>query len=334
VAAIAGVALVALVWLSVLRTVFIPQRISSRAAKVSLGVVVAVGRTLANRLPNRRASVVMEFCAPGAMFVMATSWLVAMTVGFAALATGFAGVGFGIDPFVTFLTLRDTGPVNLLALMTWLSIALLLAAFTTHLFRFTSAYSRRERMVLGLATRATSPVDADQLLAGHLRTGSRDSLDTLFRDWVNWLADVKVTHTGYPALVYYLSSCNLAWFQAAVIMMDTAAVVEAVAPSWAPPHAKALLDSGSSWLRTAAEQVGVRLPDVMNTVSLHGREERAFTETVRLAVDAGLPAEIGCARAWITFQQLRRRYAPYAILLGTQLKHDPTAAEADDRNME
>lgn len=334
VAAVAGLAVLVLVWLSVLRTVFIPQRVSSRAAKVSLRVIVAAGRALAARLPGRGVEAVLEFCAPGAIFVMATSWLVAMAVAFAALAYGFAGVGFAIDPFVAFLTLRDTGAVNVLALVAWLSISLLMVALATHLFRFTSAYSRRELMVLGLAAQARTPVDADRLLAEHLRTGSRDGLDRLFRDWLNWIADVQVTHTGYPALVYYLSSSNLAWFQAAVIILDTAAVVESVAPSWAPPHANALLESGSEWLRDAAWRVGVRLPDGMNTVSLQGREERAFVETVRLAVDAGLPAEIPCPQAWLAFQELRRAYAPYAILIGTRLKHDPTTAEADDGNME
>lgn len=334
IAAIAGVLLVAVVWLSVLRTIFVPRRVSSRLASACLHTIVAIGSAIADRLPRRLGASLMEFCAPLAIMTMATGWFAGLTVGFALLADGFGGTGLGIGPFVDLIALRDRGAVNVLALVVWLSTVLLAAALTTHMVRFTAAYSRRERMVISFAAQARTPLDADQLLAGQLRTGSRDSLDTLFRHWLSWVADVKVTHTGYPALVYYSSACELAWFQAAVIMMDTAALVEAVAPSWAPPHAKALLDSGSACLRTAAERVGIRLPDALNTVSLHGREERAFTDTVRLAVRAGLPAETDCPRAWHTFQQLRRKYAPYAILLGARLQYDPASTNADDGYME
>lgn len=333
-AAIAGVLLVILVSGSALRTVFVPRHTSSRAARASLRVVVSAGSLLADHLPRRSGVAVMAFCAPVAVLLTATCWFAGLATGFALLAAAVTGQGVGIAQFTRFIALRDNGAVDALTLVAWLWALMVLATFQTHLGRFTAAYSRRERLVIGLAAQARTPLDAERMLASHLSTGSRDSLDALFRTWVDWAADVKVTHTGYPALFYYTSSCRLAWFQAALIMMDAAAVVEAVAPTWAPPHAKALLDGGSDCLRTAAECVGVRLPDAVNTVSLHGREERSFVDTIRLAVSAGLPAEAGCTRSWHSFQQLRTRYAPYAVLLGARLRYDPTSAEDDDGNME
>jgi hypothetical protein len=57
----------------------------------------------------------------------------------------------------------------------------------------------------------------------------------------------------------------------------------------------------------------------VTTISLHGREERPFGDTMRLATDSGLPAERDLTWARTAFQEIRVRYAPYAVLISSRL---------------
>ncbi|PPK65448.1 hypothetical protein V5P93_005773 [Actinokineospora auranticolor] len=323
VCAVAGALLVVLVWLSVLRTVFIPRFTPTRTAKWSSRLVTGACTALARRLPRRAGERVMEYAAPLALFTMAACWLVIGSLGFFLLGTAVHGSVLELGEYARMLVLRARDDaVTALAPAIWLSTLLISAAFTVHLLRFTDAYSRRERLVTSLASRAREPLDAEQLLATHARGGSRDGLDRQFKDWLDWLADVHATHSGYPALVHYRSVCGLTWVRAAVIMLDAAALVAAVAPTWAPPHTSPLLHRGRACLQDLAGDLGSPLPAVLAPVSLQGREERAFGETVALMVDAGLPAERDPDQAWWAFQCERGRYAPFADALGHRLLHD------------
>jgi hypothetical protein len=285
-------------------------------------VVASICTRIAIRLPRRAGDRLMELCAPLALFVMASWWLLVIVLGGLVLIGGLHGAVVGqLGEFVVFHP-QTYVDVLTLGVAVWWSLLLLAGSFATHLLRFTDAYSRRERLVTGLGAMATEVTDADLLLANHLRSGTRDNLDAQFKQWLDWIADVHSTHTGYPALVYYRSTTRLSWLQAAVIMLDTAALVRAVAPGWAPPHAEALLEGGGSCLRELAAGLGIVLPIGMDTVSLQGREERAFGDTMRLAVCAGLPEERDGEGAWRVFQQERTRYAPYAVLMGSRLLCD------------
>ncbi|HEX5406230.1 MAG TPA: hypothetical protein VFX16_28465 [Pseudonocardiaceae bacterium] len=314
---IAGAVLVIWVWLSVIRTVIIPHECSSRIARATVSVVIGTATPIARRLPPVAALWVLDMAAPLILLATVIYWLVALMVGFGLLVFGLGGkvepVGFAI---------MWRGPTTVVMAVAAISVPLVLVAFTTHLVRLTEAYSRRERLVNSLAARASTPVDADQLLVDHLRGGSRDNLDLLFRSWLDWVADVHATHVGYPVLVYYRSARQLAWVEAAVIVMDAAALVTTLAPTWAPPHARVLLDGGSACIRDLTERAGIRLSAGTTTVSLQGREERTFGDTVLMALRAGLPQERNHSQAWNIFQAERTRYAPYAAQLCARLQYD------------
>jgi len=216
---------------------------------------------------------------------------------------------------------------TLLAIMAWLSVTLVLSSFALHLFRITSAYSRRELVVARMSMRAVRATEAEQVLAEHLRLGSRAHLDQLFAQWTEWLADIRATHTGYPALTIYRPATDLCWLDAAVLVLDAAALTEAVAPQWAPPSARSVLEAGAECFPVLARQVGVRMPRPI--VSLEGREERDFDQTLKVAVDAGLPEEHDHNEAWPVFQDWRTRYAPYAAAMSARLCYRwPTEARA------
>lgn len=317
IAAACGVVLLALVWLSVLRTTLIPRRFSSRMARWTVRGCAAVAISAARRLPPRAREWVMQFCAPVGLFVMAAGWLTGVLLGFGLLAVSIGNVAVDSGELLKFFVLDTSGFAGLLAVAAAMSGFLVLVAFVAYLVQFMDAYRRRERMIIRSAKQVLLVTDADHLLADYLRAGSRDSLDLCFAQWADWLADIHGSHASYPGLVYQRSAGIQCWAKTALIVMDAAALVEAVAPSWAPLHTRVLLDVGSACLQDVAKHVGVVLP--VMTVSLHGREERPFDDTMALATGSGLPAERDVTRARSAFQEIRVRYAPYAVLIGSRL---------------
>jgi hypothetical protein len=317
--AILGALLVLVAWLSVQRAVFVPREQSSRAARCSTELVAAVTLATARRLRGGARERVLGVCTPVALFVMVWTWLVTSTAGFALLAWGIAAVPFNASALGSFFMLRSAGVA--LAAVAWLSTALLLAAFTTHLMRVTDAYARRERLVIKLAAQATRPSDAEKVLAGYLRTTSSDHLDTVFTGWADWMADVQGTHLSYPALPYYRAAGELSWTGAAVIVLDCAALTQACTPGWAPTGTSSLLTVGSRCLQRIATQLSIKLPEV--AASHQGRETCPFHGTVARIRQAGLPVERDEDMAQAAFQRLRIQYAPFANAIQERLLYEP-----------
>jgi hypothetical protein len=313
-----GFVLTLTAWLSMLRTVFIPRRDSSLLMRGVVRCTRSVGFAMARRLPSALGERVMDMCGPLALFLAALCWIVATLAGFAMAAPALSGVPLTPAGLAQFLLLRTgSSGGDLLAVAAWGAVALVLSAFVLHLFRVTAAYSRRELVMARMTVRAARATEAERVLAEHLRLGSRDHLDQLFAQWTEWLADIRATHTGYPALTIYRPATELCWLDAAVLILDAAALTEAVAAEWAPPSTRSVLEAGAECLPTLATQLGVRLPRPV--VSLQGREERSFAQTVQVAVNAGLPQERDHRAAWSEFQNWRTRYAPYAVAMSARL---------------
>ncbi|GII87761.1 hypothetical protein Ssi03_57510 [Sphaerisporangium siamense] len=325
-AGLIGVALVLVVWLSVLRTVFTPRMRTSRAARRVLRVVAPCVLAVARRVPCYRRERVLDMCAPITLFGIAGVWVGASLFGFSLIGWSLDGLASGEVTLADFHVNRaQEGP---LAGLVWVSEALLLAAITTYILRFTDAYGRRERVVARLAGRVVQPQDADALLVTYLRTGSRDHLDTMFGQWTDWMTDVESTHVAYPALTFSRPAGDLCWLRAAVTVLDIAAVTEAVAPNWAPPCTRALLTTGSRCMQRLAAEFALVLPRAV--VSLQGREERSFSDTLRAAQNVGLPAQREEEEAWLVFQSLRTRYAPHAHAMETHLLYEDVDVEDDE----
>lgn len=312
--AILGIALVVIVWMSVLRTTLVPRRSSSRIARWTLRACSAASTALAPRLPRRLGTWLMDFCGSVSLFAIAVSWMIGLAAGFGLLVIAVGDT----EPGASFVV-EMNGAALVMVVAASASAVLVAATFAAYLNRFMDAYDRRESMIAQSVAQLRQATDADTLIACYLRSGSRESLDTYFAKWAGWLADVHLSHVSFPGLIYHRSANKLTWPNAAMTVMDAAALVEAVAPRWAPLHARVLLEIGSSCLQGLARQLGIVLPPV--TISLQGREERGFFDTMQLAVNSGLPAERNIDNAWADFQRTRVRYAPYAVLIESRLSN-------------
>jgi len=313
----AGAALIVLVWASVLRTVFIPGETSSRTARWTARGLAVTGLLLTRALPRRVARQVLDFCAPVSLFAIMAVWLFGQFAGFGLLAVAFLPSSTTSSPLAAF---TRTGTGTALGLAGLVSNALVLAAFTSYLVQYVRAYEHREREVVRLAVEVPTLADADRKLGICLESTPRDKVDDRFAHWAAWLADVRSSHLTYPALLYARPAGTLPWPSAVIITMDVAAVVEAVAPNWAPGRTRLLIEHGSACVQRIARQAGIILP--ATTVSLQGREEFVFEDTVKLAVSAGLFEERDRSETWSDFQRIRGRYAPYAMAINHRLRYE------------
>jgi hypothetical protein len=260
----------------------------------------------------------MTMCGPLSLFAMFGAWLAGLFAGCVLLTVAVAGPGeLGLRRVLRFGYSGAGGTVDdAVALLTVVSAAVLLGLFMVHLSQVTGAYDRRERFAARLAAQAARPPDAERMLAAYTRPDSRE-LDSLFAQWTDWLADIRRTHISYPALGYLRPGNELCWLQAAVIVMDTAALVDAVAPSWAEPYARTLLNTGTRCFERLCSGLGAAF--ARPSVSLQGREQVGFEDTIRLATSAGLPAERSVPDAWQIFQKWRIRYAPCSSAIASKL---------------
>jgi hypothetical protein len=315
--AFAGALLFLAAWLSILQTVFTPRGQTSVLSRGTTQAVGSVMLAIARKLPETGREYFLGYASPLMLFLLAGVWLVGTIAGFTLFAWGVSQAPLNEQALGDFYSLRpaDIG----LSAVAWLSTFLLLAAFTVHLVRITSAYSRRERLINRLSVQATRP-SAETVFAEYARGGSRDHLGALFSEWSNWLADVQATHLAYPALVHYRSGGEICWTNAAQIMLDCAALAEACAPNWAPPETRSLLNIGERCLPRIAARLGIELPPV--PVSYQGRETYPFSRSLAEIRTAGLSIEVDDEHAQLAFQRLRIRYAPFANAICERLLYE------------
>jgi hypothetical protein len=306
---------------SVARTVVVPRNRSSRLMRFALRTTLAAARAVMRpgSCEGGRPRYV-DLVGPLALAAVLLVWVAGLVSGFALVAVAVGGVRADVDA-VAGLLLRtrpeQAGPLGAaVAVLAWGAVGATVACFAGYLATVCAAYGRRERSVRRIASQAASPPEAEDLLAVHLRDGSC-TIGPLLAEWDRWFNDVRTTHSAYPVLVNLPRNSDLCWLEAMVIALDTAALVDALAPSAALPYARALLRSGTACLRELAGQLRVSVPAPL--VSLQGREENDFPDTVNRALMAGLPAERAEQEAWRTFQDWRQAYAPHASAIAVHL---------------
>jgi hypothetical protein len=324
VAFVIGLAVLAVVWTSALRTL-VPRETPPRATRWAVHAVAAMVTPVARRMALRPREQAMTMIAPIGLFTLLAVWLIGHGIGFALVAIGIGGLR--PSEIGAFLALHATGANLVIGLICFVSTFVLIGTFVVYLVVVLNAYGRRELFAVWLSARAASPPDAERILAGYVRYDSHDRLDSLFGDWTGWLADIRCSHVNYPALVYLRPASSLCWLQATVIMLDTAALLEAIAPSRETPFTKPLLDTGIRCLERLSTDLDVTRSST--AVSLQGREQFGFDDTTRVTSGAGLIAERSPQDAWRSFQSRRTRYAPLSTAIASLLLHNMVDSRSD-----
>ncbi len=325
VGAVLAVLIIGSTLISVLRSLIIPRASLGRIGRT---VDTVVDRAFA--LATRRMTdyedrdTVLAGQAAAYLLLLLIVWLGGFEVGFALLlwpATHHIGAAFR-ESGSSMFTLGFDAPsgsgssaIDVVAAALGLFV---IAAQIGYLPTLYAAFNRRETDVTLLGSRAGSPPWGPELLA---RTkwgiyGDRDDLPALYSTWERWAADVAESHSNYPVLMRFRSPQPMSsWLIGLLAVMDSAALLLAVAPSRDRLEPRLCLRMGFTALRQMGRSVGVPIdydPDPDADIQLSFEE---FEAGVQRLIDVGFDIERTTAEAWPHFRGWRANYESIAYTL-------------------
>jgi hypothetical protein len=310
---------------SVMRTLIIPRASLGRIGRVVDTVVDKTFVLLTHRMTSYedRDNVLAAQAAVYLLTLLAV-WLAAFTTGFAFLlwpTTHNIGAAFresGSSMFTLgFDAPSGSGSTALDVIAAGIGL-FVLAAQIGYLPTLYAAFNRRETDVTLLGARAGAPPWGPELLA---RTkwgiyGDRDDLPALYATWERWAADLAESHSNYPVLMRFRSPQPLSsWLVGLLAVMDSAALLLAVAPTRDRIEPRLCLRMGFTALRQMGSAVGIPVdedPDPDLELQLTFAE---FEAGVQRLVDVGFDVERSAAEAWPHFRGWRANYESTAYAL-------------------
>ncbi|WP_322750457.1 MULTISPECIES: hypothetical protein [unclassified Frankia] len=313
---LSGLVVLAVTGRSVLGTAVAPRGRPSRLVFATVPVLIRGSQCISRRLPSKRIHrAVLRTVSPIALLFPPLMWASGTVVGMALLAAsvGAAPAGIRAMPYVLGQLDDPRWTGHGFPLAVYGCLILIFIVLATRITAVASAYQRRERFLWALASEARSCLDAEDVIVAHMHGGTPDSLDRMMSTWQLWIADLRFSHTSYPELLTLPSSPDLSWLDATLVILDVAALMDALSPGTKPPPTRPLLVAGCAFVQAMAKDLQVSA--VRSTPSLYGREERSFRTTIARLADAGIHAERDYRTARATFQRWRSRYAPYTAAL-------------------
>jgi hypothetical protein len=321
-----GLVLVLLTLASVLRTLIIPRGSYSKFGRlvdriVDMGFQVATKRV---RSYEERDEILAAQAAVYLVTLLAT-WLAAFLIGFALLlwpsthdiAGAFRESGSSIFT-LGFVPAGGNGSTTLDVIAAALGL-FTIAAQIGYLPTLYGAFNRRETDVTLLGARAGTPPWGPELLARTkygMYGADRDDLPDFYAAWERWAADVAESHANYPILMRFRSPQPLSsWLVGLISVMDSAALMLALAPSRDRLEPRLCLRMGFTCLQQLGRAVGIPIepdPDPDADIQLTFAE---FETGVQRLIDIGFETERSAAEAWPHFRGWRVNYERVAYAL-------------------
>ena len=229
-----GLAIVALLLGSALKTVVLPQEGYPR---LSQAVFALVHRLMVHpRQELRRGSALRSLYAPVALVSLPLIWMIVVALGFMCIfwSTGSLTWTKSYEVSVSSLTTlgfsEPSGTLRITIAFIEATIGLgLVALLISYLPTIYSAYNSREKGLFTLSPVAGTPPNAVTYLQTLHRTGALDAPDS-WRTQTDWLIDAEQTHTAFPILSYFPEAhANLSWVATIGTMLDASALIVSVA---------------------------------------------------------------------------------------------------------
>ncbi len=182
--------------------------------------------------------------APLGVVAILTIWMVFLLLGFGLLLlsmrdgtnpplTGVQDAVYFAGTAIFTIGFGDITPASriarLLILIAALSGLTTMALVTSLVFSLHSAYQRRETAVLMLEGRAGDPPSGLTLLKNVGLNHLENQLPEFFANWEQWCAEVLVSHTSYPFLLFFRSKpLNSSWLTALGSIMDATVLAQSL----------------------------------------------------------------------------------------------------------
>ena len=339
---LAGVALIAIVLDSALRTFVLPRAVSTPLTRFVFVTIRRGFDLLANESRTYETrDRIMALYGPVGLFALVFTWMTLTIAGFMLVYHGALDVRGWRHAFElsgsSFFTLGFALPAGVpsfglvfVEAATGLGILALLIAYLPTIY---GAFSRRELAVTQLATRAGTPPSAVELLQRYHRIGWNDQLPALWAAWEAWFSDVGETHTSLAVLVLFRSpNPDRSWVTAAGALLDAASLAQStLAIPWAP-QAGLCIRAGTLALREIAGFFRIPFdpdPEPDDPISIARSE---FNDAYEQLGGYGVPVRPDRERAWRDFAGWRVNYD--SVLLGLAgVTMAPYAPWSSDRSL-
>jgi hypothetical protein len=193
-----GLCLLLMTGSSVIKTLLIPQNLSSSINSVVARLVLACSRMLTWRVGSlHRRERILAAGAPMFLFTLLVSWILCLYVAFALMLLPFTRTDVptafrlsGSSLFTLgFATPAGAAPYGIVfaAAISGLGVIALMIGYMPTIY---SAYNRRETLVIMLEALSGKPPWGPELLARQQLIGNVSYLPRLYERWTEWAADL------------------------------------------------------------------------------------------------------------------------------------------------
>ncbi|MFQ4149321.1 hypothetical protein AAGW05_11560 [Arthrobacter sp. LAPM80] len=334
---LAGMLTVVFTWKSLIGTLIVPRqhndRISDAATNLAAGLFALARRPVKT---YRSLDRLLAWQAPMTLFVRLGLWMLLFYFAFSFMLFPFVHGDVGRALSVggsSLFTLGYAPPVGVgstilvyLSAFTGLAVIALQIGYLPILY---AAVNRRESEVTLLLSRAGSPAWGPELLVrtrfGMSGKDSRAELETLYRSWERWAADVAESHSTYLTLCWFRSPLpESSWLIALLSVMDSAALQLSLNPRTAPTlRARLMLRMGFSCLRQIARAISLPVEDDVDPDGQTVLTFAEFEEAVDMLRAVGYPVEQTAEQAWPHFRGWRLNYEDVAYRLAYVIDAPP-----------
>lgn len=330
--AVLGVLGVAVVLLSVLRTVVLPRAVPARLARFTF---LAVRSLLLLRLRLGRSDFetrdrVFALQAPLGLFAQLLTWSLLIFLYFAMIFWALSPQGVTGASIAQAVELSGSSMVTLgidhpsglgrhLLAFAAAGVGLsLLALVITYLPSLYGAFSRREALVAKLVVRAGTPPSGQSLLRRTWELHRFEQLDEVWDGWENWFIELGESHTTFPQLGFYRSpNPRNHWVLSAEAVLDGAALFMTTCDVANQSRSEMCVDAGVNALVAIAQFLGIpRRPTEPEAEAEIALPRELFDRARRELADAGVPITDDAEASWREFRRVRSRYEPLIAVLG------------------
>jgi hypothetical protein len=312
-----GLCLLLITGTSVIKTLLIPQNLSTVIGTVVARAVLITVRLLTARVSSLyRRERIAAAGAPTYLFALLVAWIACLYLAFALMLLPFTGTDMplalrlsGSSLFTLGFAIPDgAAPYGIVfaAAVSGLGVIALMIGYMPTIY---SAYNRRETLVIMLEALAGKPPWGPELLARQELIGNISYLPRLYERWTEWAADISESHTTYRSLIYFRSRYpENAWVLALLAVLDAAALQLSLCPSSAPAEARPFLRVGYVAVRQIAHSIKVPVNDDPHPDDPLRLTKEDFDEAVKHLDEAGWVFERRPDEAWMHFRGWRVNY--------------------------
>lgn len=254
---LAGLFLLGLTTISLMRTVVIPRTLHSAISSGVGRLVIATSFGIARlRRDYVKRDAVLAWAGPSIIVLQLITWLVCYLVSYGLLlyGTGSNDLGSAMRQAGSSLftlgfadvNTEDQTVIDFFAAATGPIVIALMIGFLPTIY---SSYLDRETSVTALSVTAGEPAWGPELLSRHALSGNIDQATAEFQQWTTLSAGIRMSHSMYPVLLWVRSARPYRHYVVSMLaILDAATLVVSLTKSLDRRPAFQLLMQGGQTL--------------------------------------------------------------------------------------